>query len=55
MVANLKVVSDFASSSKRPSIATLLADPAEVKRKRHSFEKMGGVSDRPKLAVRQSV
>jgi hypothetical protein len=52
MVANLK---NCALDEKRPSIATLLADPAEVKRKRHSFEKMGGVSDRPKLAVAESV
>jgi hypothetical protein len=43
MVVGLEVVSGFASSPKRPSIHTLLADPAEVKQKRYCFEKMGWV------------
>jgi hypothetical protein len=55
MVASLKVVSGFASYQKRPSISTLLADPAGVKQKRNGFEKMGRVSDRVKSPIEQCV
>jgi hypothetical protein len=43
IIVGLEVVSGFASSPKRPSIATLLADPAEVKQKRYYLEKMGWI------------
>ena len=48
MVAVLEVVSSFAFTSKRPSIAIMLADADDIKQKGNYSEKMGRVSDAAK-------